>query len=146
MAALSRTHSFTFISFSSTSAKVSDCIVKLLTIDSTGACSEIISLTDQMLLKALANAGLIKPLSRWLEEIDACSAECEVHIIQELFNKLPPPSYDEKYVLKKNFRNRVLNKQARLGCQVVHFTFKVWSSPSLSRSHGICHRFGPIEF
>ncbi|KAM0940657.1 putative 2Fe-2S ferredoxin-type iron-sulfur binding domain, Beta-grasp domain superfamily [Dioscorea sansibarensis] len=115
----SRSHSFTRTSFSSASAKVSDRIVKLLTIDPAGTRREIVGLTGQTLLKALANAGLIEPASHRLEEIDACSAECEVHIAQEWLDKLPPPSYDEKYVLTRNSRNRVLNKHARLGCQVV---------------------------
>nr|ACG41361.1 ferredoxin [Zea mays] len=54
-----------------------------------------------------------------LEDIDACSAECEVHIAQEWLDKLPPPSYEERYVLTRASRNRELNKHARLGCQVV---------------------------
>ncbi|KAJ0973006.1 hypothetical protein J5N97_020965 [Dioscorea zingiberensis] len=116
---LTRSQPFTRTSFSSASAKVSDRIVKILAIDPEGARREIVGLTGQTLLKALANSGLIEPASHRLEEIDACSAECEVHIAQEWLEKLPPPSYDEKYVLTRNSRNRVLNKHARLGCQVV---------------------------
>ncbi|KAJ0977157.1 hypothetical protein J5N97_012631 [Dioscorea zingiberensis] len=101
------------------SAKVSDRIVKLLAIDPAGEWREVIGLTDQTLLKALTNAGLIDPASHRLEEIDAFSAECEVHIAQEWLDKLPPPSYGEKYVMTRNSRNRVLNNHARLGCQVV---------------------------
>ncbi|KAL3850473.1 hypothetical protein ACJIZ3_012355 [Penstemon smallii] len=106
-------------SSTSSSAKVSDRIVKLSAIDPDGNKREIVGLSGQTLLKALANQGLIDPASHRLEEIDACSAECEVHIAQEWLEKLPPASYDEEYVLKRNSRNRVLNKHARLGCQVV---------------------------
>nr|CAD1838975.1 unnamed protein product [Ananas comosus var. bracteatus] len=63
--------------------------------------------------------GAYRPASHRLEEIDACSAECEVHIAQEWLEKLPPPSYEERYVLTRASRNRILNKHARLGCQVV---------------------------
>ncbi|XP_051143782.1 uncharacterized protein LOC127260142 [Andrographis paniculata] len=101
------------------SAKVSDRIVKLFAIDPDGQKQEVLGLSGQTLLKALTNKGLIDPASHRLEEIDACSAECEVHIAQEWLEKLPPPSYDEQYVLKRNSRNRELNKHARLGCQVV---------------------------
>ncbi|KAI5679882.1 hypothetical protein M9H77_01109 [Catharanthus roseus] len=104
---------------SSSSAKVADRIVKLSAIDPDGYKKEVLGLSGQTLLKALANHGLIDPASHRLEEIDACSAECEVHIAQEWLEKLPPPTYDEQYVLKRNSRNRVLNKHARLGCQVV---------------------------
>nr|GEV08221.1 ferredoxin-2, mitochondrial [Tanacetum cinerariifolium] len=83
------------ITSSSPSAKVSDRIVKLITYDPED------------------------PASHRLEDIDACSAECEVNIAGEWFDKLPEPSYDEKYVLKRNARNRILNKHSRLGCQVV---------------------------
>ncbi|XP_047966958.1 dicamba O-demethylase, ferredoxin component [Salvia hispanica] len=106
-----------------TSAKVSDRIINLSAIDPDGNKQDVIGLTGQTLLKALANKGLIDPASHRLEEIDACSAECEVHIAQEWLDKLPPQSYDEQYVLRKysnrNSRNRVVNKHARLGCQVV---------------------------
>ncbi|KNA19296.1 hypothetical protein SOVF_062790 [Spinacia oleracea] len=101
------------------SRKVSDRIVKLFAIDFEGQKREIIGLTGQTLLKALTNHGLIDPASHRLEEIDACSSECEVHIAQEWLQKLPEASYDEQYVLRRNQRNRVLNKHARLGCQVV---------------------------
>ncbi|KAF3652515.1 hypothetical protein BC332_17587 [Capsicum chinense] len=101
------------------SAKVSDRIVKLFAIDPEGHKREIIGLSGQTLLKALTNNGLIDPDSHRLEEIDACSSECEVHIAQEWLEKLPQASYDEEYVLKKNSRARVLNKHSRLGCQVV---------------------------
>ncbi|OAY32909.1 putidaredoxin [Manihot esculenta] len=103
----------------SSSAKVADRIVKLFAVDLDGKKREIVGLSGQTLLKALANSGLIDPASHRLEEIDACSAECEVSIAQEWLNKLPPRSYDEEYVLKRNSRARVLNKHARLGCQVV---------------------------
>lgn len=104
---------------SSPSAKVADRIVKLSAIDPDGIKREVVGLSGQTLLKALANHGLIDPASHRLEEIDACSAECEVHIAQEWLEKLPPPTYDEQYVLKRNSRTRVLNKHSRLGCQVV---------------------------
>ncbi|MCE2055754.1 hypothetical protein HAX54_043346 [Datura stramonium] len=103
----------------SASAKVADRIVKLSAIDPDGHKREVIGLSGQTLLKALTNHGLIDPDSHRLEDIDACSAECEVHIAQEWLEKLPPASYDEKYVLKRNSRARVLNKHSRLGCQVV---------------------------
>lgn len=106
-------------SVSSSSAKVADRIVKLSAIDPDGQKQEVIGLSGQTLLRALANRGLIDPASHRLEEIDACSAECEVHIAQEWLEKLPPPTYDEKYVLKRNSRNRILNKHSRLGCQVI---------------------------
>lgn len=101
------------------SAKVADRIVRLLAIDPDGGRREVVGLSGQTLLRALANAGLIEPASHRLEEIDACSAECEVHIAQEWLEKLPPPSYEEQYVLTRASRNRELNKHARLGCQVV---------------------------
>ncbi|KAL6967918.1 hypothetical protein U1Q18_033724 [Sarracenia purpurea var. burkii] len=101
------------------SKKVADRIVKLFAIDPDGKKREIVGLSGQTLLKALANNGLIDPASHRLEDIDACSAECEVNIAQEWLEKLPPASYDEKYVLRRNSRARVLNKHSRLGCQVV---------------------------
>ncbi|XP_022143537.1 uncharacterized protein LOC111013414 [Momordica charantia] len=104
---------------SSSSRKVSDRIVKLFAIDPEGTRREVVGLTGQTLLKALANRGLIDPDSHRLEEIDACSAECEVSIAEEWLEKLPPRSYDEEYVLKRSSRVRVLNKHSRLGCQVV---------------------------
>ncbi|XP_010907691.1 uncharacterized protein [Elaeis guineensis] len=103
----------------SASAKVADRIVTLFAIELDGKKREVVGLSGQTLLRALMNAGLIDPASHRLEEIDACSAECEVHIAQEWLDKLPPPSYEEKYVLTRASRNRVLNKHARLGCQVV---------------------------
>ncbi|KAI9120081.1 hypothetical protein K1719_009050 [Acacia pycnantha] len=106
-------------SSSSSSKKVSDRIVKLFAIDPSGQKREIVGLTGHTLLKALTNSGLIDPESHRLEEIDACSSECEVNIAQEWLEKLPPRSYDEEYVLKRNARSRVLNKHSRLGCQVV---------------------------
>ncbi|GFZ20056.1 2Fe-2S ferredoxin-like superfamily protein [Actinidia rufa] len=109
----------TLPSSSSSSKKVSDRIVKLFAIDPDGDKREIVGLSGQTLLKALANSGMIDPASHRLEEIDACSAECEVNIAQEWLEKLPPASYDEQYVLRRNSRNRVLNKHSRLGCQVV---------------------------
>ncbi|XP_010069582.1 adrenodoxin-like protein 2, mitochondrial [Eucalyptus grandis] len=101
------------------SAKVADRIVKLFAIDVDGRKREVVGLAGHTLLKALANSGLIDPASHRLEEIDACSAECEVNIAQEWLERLPPRSYDEEYVLKRNSRARVLNKHSRLGCQVV---------------------------
>ncbi|KAH7838520.1 hypothetical protein Vadar_027584 [Vaccinium darrowii] len=101
------------------SKKVADRIVKLFAIDFDGQKHEIVGLSGQTLLKALANNGLIDPASHRLEEIDACSAECEVNIAQEWLERLPPASYDEQYVLRRNSRARVLNKHSRLGCQVV---------------------------
>ena len=77
------------------------------------------ALAGQTLLRALTNSGLIDPASHRLEEIDACSSECEVNIAQEWLEKLPPRTYDEEYVLVRNSRGRILNKHSRLGCQVV---------------------------
>ncbi|CAI9107281.1 OLC1v1006600C1 [Oldenlandia corymbosa var. corymbosa] len=111
--------SATSTSTASSSAKVADRIVKLSAIDPDGLKRDIIGLSGHTLLKALTNHGLIDPASHRLEEIEACSAECEVHIAQEWLDKLPPPTYDEQYVLQRNSRNRVLNKHSRLGCQVV---------------------------
>ncbi|KAK9159539.1 hypothetical protein Syun_005880 [Stephania yunnanensis] len=106
-------------SSSSQSKKVSDRIVKIFAIDLDGQKREIRGLTGTTLLKALTNTGMIDPASHRLEEIDACSAECEVMIAEEWLEKLPPRSYDEEYVLKRNSRARVLNRHSRLGCQVV---------------------------
>ncbi|CAL9103472.1 unnamed protein product [Musa acuminata var. zebrina] len=104
---------------SSGSRKVADRIVKLFAVDPEGSKHEVIGLAGQTLLRALINAGLIDPASHRLEDIEACSAECEVHISQEWLDKLPPTSYDESYILTRASRNRILNKHARLGCQVV---------------------------
>ncbi|XP_062081183.1 uncharacterized protein LOC133785985 [Humulus lupulus] len=104
---------------SSSSKKVSDRIVKLFAIDLDGKKREIVGLTGHTLLKTLANAGMIDPASHRLEDIDACSAECEVNVAQEWLDRLPARSYDEEYILKRNSRARVLNKHSRLGCQVV---------------------------
>ncbi|KAK1270051.1 hypothetical protein QJS04_geneDACA014176 [Acorus gramineus] len=93
--------------------------MNLSAIDAEGKKHQVVGLTGQTLLKALCNAGLIDPESHRLEQIDACSAECEVHVAQEWLERLSSPSYDESYVLKRNSRNRELNKHARLGCQVV---------------------------
>ncbi|KAJ4830454.1 hypothetical protein Tsubulata_039037 [Turnera subulata] len=101
------------------SAKVSDRLVKIFAVDPEGHKREIVGLSGHSLLKALTNSGLIDPASHRLEEIDACSAECEVSIAQEWLERLPPRSYEEEYVLKRNSRARVLNKHSRLGCQVV---------------------------
>ncbi|EYU40666.1 hypothetical protein ABFS83_14G059000 [Erythranthe nasuta] len=103
----------------SSSAKVSDRIVKLFAIDPDGHRQNVVGLSGHTLLKALTNKGLIDPASHRHEEIDACSAECEVHIAQEWLEKLPPATEDEEYVLRKSSRNRILNKHARLGCQVI---------------------------
>uniref|UniRef100_A0A2P2P1G5 Ferredoxin n=1 Tax=Rhizophora mucronata TaxID=61149 RepID=A0A2P2P1G5_RHIMU len=104
---------------SASSAKVADKIVKLFAIDLDGKKREVVGLSGQTLLKALANHHLIDPESHRLEEIDACSAECEVNIAEEWLEKLPPRSYDEEYILKRSSRARVLNRHSRLGCQVV---------------------------
>ncbi|ESQ49287.1 hypothetical protein EUTSA_v10021677mg [Eutrema salsugineum] len=101
------------------SRKVADRIVKLSAIDADGFKKEIIGLSGQTLLRALTHTGLIDPASHRLEDIDACSAECEVQIAEEWLEKLPARTYDEEYVLKRNSRSRVLNKHSRLGCQVV---------------------------
>ncbi|WVZ05315.1 hypothetical protein V8G54_018661 [Vigna mungo] len=104
---------------SSSSKKVSDRIVRLSAIDFEGKKHEVVGLAGHTLLKALINTGLIDPDSHRLEEIDACSAHCEVNIAQEWLDKLPPRTYDEEYVLVRNSRARVLNKHSRLGCQVL---------------------------
>ncbi|OMP07929.1 hypothetical protein COLO4_06931 [Corchorus olitorius] len=106
-------------SASTSSKKVADRIVKLFAIDPEGQKREVVGLTGQTLLRALINSGLIDPASHRLEEIDACSAECEVNIAQEWLERLPPRTYDEEYVLVRNSRGRILNKHSRLGCQVV---------------------------
>ncbi|KAL6973151.1 hypothetical protein U1Q18_027333 [Sarracenia purpurea var. burkii] len=62
------------------SKKVTDRIVKLFAIDPDGKKREIMGLSGQTLLKALANNGLIDPASHRLEDIDACSAECEQNL------------------------------------------------------------------
>ncbi|XP_043718594.1 ferredoxin-2, mitochondrial-like [Telopea speciosissima] len=103
----------------SSSKKVADRIVKLFAIDPEGQKRQIIGLSGHTLLKALANNGLIDPASHRLEDIEACSAECEVNIAEEWLDRLPSRTYDEEYVLKRNSRARVLNKHSRLGCQVV---------------------------
>ncbi|KAM6564780.1 hypothetical protein CsatB_024778 [Cannabis sativa] len=103
----------------SSSRKVSDRIVKLFAIDLDGKKREIVGLTGHTLLKTLANAGMIEPASHRLEDIDACSAECEVNVAQEWLDRLPGRSYDEEFILKKYSRARVLNKHSRLSCQVV---------------------------
>ncbi|KAL4377265.1 hypothetical protein GQ457_02G004830 [Hibiscus cannabinus] len=103
----------------SSAKKVSDRIVKLFAIDPEGQKREVVGLAGQSLLRALTNCGLIDPASHRLEEIDACSAECEVSIAQEWLERLPPRTYDEEYVLVRNSRGRILNKHSRLGCQVV---------------------------
>ncbi|KAK8480878.1 hypothetical protein V6N11_051368 [Hibiscus sabdariffa] len=61
----------------SSSKKVSDRIVKLFAIDPEGQKREVVGLAGQSLLKALTNCGMIDPASHRLEEMDACSAECE---------------------------------------------------------------------
>ncbi|KAB1668890.1 hypothetical protein ES319_1Z096600v1 [Gossypium barbadense] len=103
----------------SSSKKVADRIVKLFAIDPEGQKREVVGLAGHSLLRALTNSGLIDPASHRLEEIDACSAECEVNIAQEWLEKLPPRTYDEEYVLVRNSSGRILNKHSRLGCQVV---------------------------
>ncbi|KAK8694178.1 hypothetical protein V6N13_071734 [Hibiscus sabdariffa] len=111
--------SATLTSPAPSSKKVSDRIVKLFAIDPEGQKREVVGLSGQTLLRALINCGMIDPASHRLEEIDACSAECEVNIAQEWLERLPPRTYDEEYVLVRNSRGRILNKHSRLGCQVV---------------------------
>ncbi|EPS66603.1 hypothetical protein M569_08174 [Genlisea aurea] len=118
-AAISRSSASVSAANSSSSAKVADRIVKLFAIDPDGQKHEVLGLIGQTLLKALTYKGLIDPASHRLEEIDACSSECEVHIAQEWLKKIPPQTHDEKYILTKFSRNRELNKHARLGCQVI---------------------------
>lgn len=118
-AIISRSTTTTTTPTQSPSAKVSDRIVKLITYDPDGQKREIVGLSGQTLLKALTNHNLIDPASHRLEDIDACSAECEVNIAEEWLEKLPKATYDEEYVLKRNARHRILNKHSRLGCQVV---------------------------
>lgn len=101
------------------SAKVSDRIVKMFAIDPSGQKRAIVGLSGHTLLRALTNNNLIDPASHRLEDIEACSGECEVHIAQEWLERLPPASYDEQYVLTRSQRNRILNKHSRLGCQIV---------------------------
>ncbi|XP_057437182.1 uncharacterized protein LOC130729435 [Lotus japonicus] len=101
------------------SKKVSDRIVRFSAIDFEGKKHDVIGLSGHTVLKALINKGLVDPDSHRLEEIDACSAHCEVNIAQEWLEKLPPRSYDEEYVLTRNSRARVLNKHSRLGCQLL---------------------------
>ncbi|KMZ74542.1 Ferredoxin [Zostera marina] len=103
----------------SSSAKVSDRMVRISAIASSGQKHEVIGLSGQTLLRALTNAGLIDPASHRLEDIEACSAECEVSIAEEFLNMLPPRSEEEEYLLKRNSRVRIFNKHSRLGCQVV---------------------------
>ncbi|KAJ7950572.1 adrenodoxin-like protein, mitochondrial [Quillaja saponaria] len=99
--------------------KVSDNIIKLFAINLVGKKREVVGLSSHTLLKALANARLIDPVSHHLKEINTCSTECEVNITQERLERLPPRSYDEEYMLKRNSRARVLNKHFCLRCQVV---------------------------
>ncbi|KAG2321485.1 hypothetical protein Bca4012_055451 [Brassica carinata] len=104
---------------SSGSKKVTDRIVNLSAIDADGDKKDVVGLSGQTLLRGLTHTSLIDPASHRLEDIDACSAECEVQIAEEWLERLPPRTYDEEYVLKRNSRSRVLNKHSRLGCQVV---------------------------
>lgn len=106
-------------SSSSSSKKVSDRIVKFSAIDHEGRKREVVGLTGQTLLRALCNGGLIDPESHRLDDIEACSAHCEVNIAQEWLEKLPPLTHDEEFVLTRNSRSRILNKHSRLGCQVL---------------------------
>lgn len=101
------------------SKKVSDRIVKLLAIDPAGNRHAIVGLTGHTLLKTLGNGGLIDPESHRLEDIAACSGECEVSISEEWLEKLPPPSEDELYVLKTSALRGQVNKHSRLGCQLI---------------------------
>ncbi|GFP86380.1 hypothetical protein PHJA_000781800, partial [Phtheirospermum japonicum] len=94
-------------------------IVKQSAIDPDRHRLEVIRLSGQTLLKASTNKVLIDSASHRLEEIDICSAEGEIHIAEECLEKLSPQSYDDQYVLKRNSQNRVMNKNSRLGCQVV---------------------------
>jgi len=99
--------------------KVADRLVKLFAIDPDGHRHSVVGLTGQTLLRALANVGLIDPESHRLEDIYACSAECEVRMAQEWLDKLPPPTEDEIYVLKCAALRGNYDKHARLGCQVL---------------------------
>ncbi|GLJ45484.1 hypothetical protein SUGI_0957870 [Cryptomeria japonica] len=101
------------------SKKVSDRIVHISAIDPDGERYSIVGLTGHTLLKALTNSGLIEPASHRLENIDACSAECEVSVAPDWLQKLPPPSEDELYVLKCNTMRGEVSKHARLGCQII---------------------------
>ncbi|XP_057962487.1 uncharacterized protein LOC131154018, partial [Malania oleifera] len=116
---LSSCSSSSLPSSTSSSKMVTDHIVKLFASDPNGKKREVLGLAGHTLPRALSNHGLIDPASHRLEDIDAYFAECEVSIAQEWLEKLPPPSYDEQYVLKRNSRSRVLNKHSKLGCQVV---------------------------
>ncbi|KAF3790120.1 Fdxh Adrenodoxin-like protein [Nymphaea thermarum] len=103
----------------SPSRKVADRIVKIFAVDPEGKKHEVLGLSGQSLLKALTNFGLIDPESHGHEELGACSAECEVHIAQEWFDRIPSASYDEAYTLRRNARRGILSTHARLGCQVI---------------------------
>ncbi|CAM8941441.1 unnamed protein product [Rhodiola kirilowii] len=133
-----RTRSTATLAAPSHSKKVADRIVKLFAIDPEGQKREIVGLAGQTLLKTLANNGLIDPASHRLEDIDACSAECEVNIAQEWLEKLPSASYDEQYVLKRilglGFSTSTPGWDARSSCLL---SFKVWLSQFLRRSPGI---------
>lgn len=94
-------------------------MVRISAIAPSGQKHEIVGLSGQTLLRALTNAGLIDPASHRLEDLEACSAECEVSIAEEFLNMLPPRSEQEEYLLKRNSRVRIFNKHSRLGCQVV---------------------------
>lgn len=93
--------------------------MRLIAIDPDGHRHSVVGLTGQTLLRSLANAGLIDPESHRLEDIYACSAECEVRMAQEWLDKLPPPSDDEIYVLKCAALRGDYDKHARLGCQIL---------------------------
>ncbi|KAF3967226.1 hypothetical protein CMV_008753 [Castanea mollissima] len=75
--------------------------------------------TGQTLLKALTNTGLVDLTSHRLEDIEACSTECEVNIAQKWLDMLPPRTYDEEYILKRSSHARVMNTHSRLACQIV---------------------------
>ncbi len=93
--------------------------MKFSAIDHEGTKREVVGLSGQTLLRALCNSGFIDPESHRLDDIEACSAECEFNIAQEWLEKLPPLTHDEEFVLTRNARSRVLNKHSRLGCQVL---------------------------
>ncbi|KAE8676297.1 hypothetical protein F3Y22_tig00111621pilonHSYRG00473 [Hibiscus syriacus] len=121
--------------------KVADRIVKLFAIDPEGQKREVVGLAGQTLLRALTNCGLIDPASHRLEEIDACSAECEVNIAQEWLERLPPRTYDEEYVLVRNSRGRILNKHSSLDVSRAYASAPRYGRAVPSRSPGISHNY-----
>ncbi|XP_043720980.1 uncharacterized protein LOC122668486 [Telopea speciosissima] len=103
----------------SLSKKVADQIVNLFAIDPKGENHQIIGLSGQTLFKALTYHGLIDPASYRLGDIDPCTGECEVNIVDGWLYNLPRHRHGEKCVLKQNTKSSVLSMHSRLGCQVV---------------------------